>query len=223
MGLISRVSSRTYRNFKMAVHLNRVLPNAHFRKRKTWPKMAKTWFNQPAKKVARRSARAAKAARVAPRPQAGALRPVVQCPTFRYNAKQRLGRGFTKQEIVDAGLTCNEARKIGICVDKRRSNKSAEALQRNVQRLKEYRSKLVILPKSGSTDIEQNNDRVLMPVVGIPAALKVESAVISKEDQKGSVYQAFHMARANVKYAGQREKRAKAKAQAEADKAGRKK
>merc|ERR1739847_178466 len=192
MGLISRVSSRTYRNHNMAVHLNRVLPNAHFRKRKTWAKLARTWFQQPAKKVARRSARAAKAANVAPRPVAGALRPVVQCPTFRYNAKQWLGRGFTKQEIVDSGLTCNEARKIGICVDKRRRNKSTENLQRNVQRLKEYRSKLVILPKSGETDLEQNNDRVLMPVVGIPAALKVESAVISKEDQKGSVYQAFH-------------------------------
>ena len=46
----------------MAVHLNRVLPNAHFRKRKTWAKLAKTHFNQPAKKVARRAARASKAA-----------------------------------------------------------------------------------------------------------------------------------------------------------------
>merc|ERR1712187_358057 len=135
---LSRLKSNLQKD--MAVHLNRVLPTAHFRKRKTWAKLAKTWFNQPAKKVARRSARAAKAAQVAPRPVAGALRPVVQCPTFRYNAKQRLGRGFTKQEIVDAGLTCNEARKIGICVDKRRTNKSTEALQRNVQRLKEYRS-----------------------------------------------------------------------------------
>merc|ERR1739848_109013 len=223
MGLISRVSSRTYRNHNMAVHLNRVLPNAHFRKRKTWAKLARTWFQQPAKKVARRSARAAKAAQIAPRPTAGALRPVVQCPTFRYNAKQRLGRGFTKDEIVGAGMNLVEARKVGICVDKRRRNKSAENLQRNVQRLKEYKSKLVVLPRSGSTDVEQCNARVIMPVESIPGKDVVASAAISEADRKGSVYQAFHMARANAKYDGQRKKRAAAKAQAEADKAGRKK
>lgn len=89
----------------MAVHLNRVLPNAHFRKRKTWAKLAKTWFNQPAKKVARRSARAAKAAAVAPRPVAGSFRSVVQCPTFRYNAKARVGRGFSYEELKNAGMS----------------------------------------------------------------------------------------------------------------------
>merc|ERR1712226_1594920 len=128
-------SSRTYRSqqkSEMAVHLNRALPNAHFRKRKTWAKLAKTWFNQPAKKEARRSARAAKAVAVAPRPVAGSLRPVVQCPTFRYNAKARVGRGFTYDE-----------------------DKSAENLQRNVQRLKEYRQKLVVLKKGAATDVEQ--------------------------------------------------------------------
>merc|ERR1711912_101034 len=130
-----------------AVHLNRVLPNAHFRKRKTWAKLAKTWFNQPAKKVARRSARAAKAASVAPRPVAGSLRAVVQSPTFRYNAKARIGRGFTYEELKNAGLSATEAKQIGICVDSRRRNKSAENLQRNVQRLKEYQNKLVILKK----------------------------------------------------------------------------
>merc|ERR1712036_56657 len=205
MGLISRVSSRTYRNHNMAVHLNIVLPNAHFRKRKIWAKLAKTWFNQPAKKVARRNARAAKAVAVAPRPLAGALRPVVQCPTFRYNAKQRVGRGFTYDEVKGCGLSATEAKQLGICIDKRRKNKSQEALQANVQRLKQYRSKLVVLKKGASTDVEQNKDRKIMPVSN--AAGKVESAKITAEMQKGSCYQAFHMARANVKYAGQREKR----------------
>merc|ERR1711974_475048 len=204
MGLISRVSSRTYRS-EMAVHLNRVLPNAHFRKRKTWAKLAKTWFNQPAKKVARRNARAAKAVAVAPRPLAGALRPVVQCPTFRYNAKQRVGRGFTYDEVKGCGLSATEAKQLGICIDKRRKNKSQEALQANVQRLKQYRSKLVVLKKGASTDVAQNIDRKIMPVTNVVG--KVESAKITAEMAKGSCYQAFHMARANVKYAGQREKR----------------
>ena len=204
----------------MAVHLNRVLPNAHFRKRKIWPKLAKTWFNQPAKKVARRAARAAKAAQVAPRPTAGALRPVVSCCTFRYNAKVRLGRGFTKDEIVGAGMSLVDAAKVGIAIDKRRRNKSAENLQRNVQRLKEYQSKLVVMKKSASTDVEQNTARVIMPVSN---DAPVESMAIDDSMRKGSVYHAFHMARANAKYAGQRAKRAAQKAQEAADKAGRKK
>ena len=205
----------------MAVHLNRVLPNAHFRKRKTWAKLAKTWFNQPAKKVARRSARAAKAASVAPRPVAGSLRAVVQCPTFRYNAKARIGRGFTYEELKNAGLSATEAKQIGICVDTRRRNKSAENLQRNVQRLKEYQQKLVIIKKGQTSDVAQNNDRKVMPLV--KSAPKVESAKIDAEMKKGSVYQAFHMARANVKYAGQREKRAAARKAAEEEKKARKK
>merc|ERR1712226_1098775 len=170
-------SSRTYRSqqkSEMAVHLNRVLPNAHFRKRKTWAKLAKTWFNQPAKKEARRSARAAKAVAVAPRPVAGSLRPVVQCPTFRYNAKARVGRGFTYDEVKGAGMSAIDAVQLGICIDKRRKNKSAENLQRNVQRLKEYRQKLVVLKKGAATDVEQNVARKIMPVTNVPG--KVESA-----------------------------------------------
>merc|ERR1739847_15770 len=201
----------------MAVHLNRVLPNAHFRKRKTWAKLAKTWFNQPAKKVARRSARAAKAAAVAPRPVAGSLRAVVQCPTFRYNAKARIGRGFTFEELKGAGLSATEAKQIGICVDQRRRNKSAE----NVQRLKEYKGKLVILKKGAACDVEQNTERKVMALAA-PAA-KVESAKITEDMKKGSVYQAFHMARANVKYAGQRAKRRAERLAAEEEKKARKK
>ena len=205
----------------MAVHLNRVLPNAHFRKRKTWAKLAKTHFNQPAKKVARRSARAAKAAAVAPRPVAGQLRPVVQCPTFRYNARQRLGRGFTFEEVKAAGLTPTTARQIGISIDKRRRNKSAENRQRNVQRLKAYQQKIVVLKKGQSSDVEQLRSDV-MPVTPMPIA-PVESMKITDEMRKGSVYQVFRMARANAKWAGQREKRRIAREAAEQEKAARKK
>lgn len=45
------------------------------------------------------AARALKAARVAPRPTAGALRPVVHAQTVKYNNKVRLGRGFTLEEL----------------------------------------------------------------------------------------------------------------------------
>ena len=38
-------------------------------------------------------------------------------------------------------------RTIGIAIDYRRRNKSVESLQKNVQRLKEYKSKLILFPK----------------------------------------------------------------------------
>lgn len=46
-----------------------------------------------------------------------------------------------------AGIPRRFARTIGIAVDHRRKNRSAESLQANVQRLKEYRSKLILFPR----------------------------------------------------------------------------
>lgn len=73
--------------------------------------------------------RAAKAAAVAPRPTGGLLRPAVHCPTIKYNAKVRLGRGFSIEELKGAGISPKFAKTIGIAVDNRRFNKSVESLQ----------------------------------------------------------------------------------------------
>merc|ERR1712046_477950 len=124
---------------------NNMIAQEHFKK--YWQRYVKTWFDQPAKKKARRLARQKKAAAVAPRPVAGALRPVVHPPTLRYNVKVRVGRGFSLSEIKAAKLGKREARSLGIAVDHRRRNKSVEGQEANVQRLKEYRSKLVVFPK----------------------------------------------------------------------------
>ena len=91
----------------------------------------KTWFDQPARKQRRRLARKAKAVAVAPRPVAGALRPVVRCPTIKYNSKVRAGRGFTLYELKEAGINVKEARGLGIAVDTRRRNKSVSVFCRN--------------------------------------------------------------------------------------------
>lgn len=45
-----------------------------------------------------------------------------------------------------AGITPGFAQTIGIAVDRRRRNKSVEGQQENIQRLKEYRSKLILFP-----------------------------------------------------------------------------
>ena len=80
----------------MAKH-NNIIPNAHFRK--DWQRYVRTWFNQPARKKGRSDNRIKKARKVAPRPVAGNLLPVVRCPTFKYNSRVRGGRGFSLQEL----------------------------------------------------------------------------------------------------------------------------
>lgn len=121
-----------------------MVPNGHFHK--DWQSYVKTWFAQPARKQRRHQNRLKKARAVAPRPAAGPLRPVVRCPTVRYHTKVRAGRGFSLEEIKRSGLNPAFARTIGIAVDHRRKNRSLESLQQNVQRLKEYRSKLILFP-----------------------------------------------------------------------------
>merc|ERR1711935_1076580 len=101
---------------------NNVIPNNHFKK--DWQKYVRTWFNQPARKVRRRKARALKAKNTFPRPVAGALRPAVHSQTIRYNMKVRAGRGFTLDELKEAKIPAKLAPTIGIAVDHRRKNKS---------------------------------------------------------------------------------------------------
>ena len=88
----------------MPAKRNQMIPNAHFHK--DWQTYVKCWFNQPARKERRRKARAVKAAKVAPRP-VKTLRPVVRCPTYKYNIKDRAGRGFTLEELKAAGVSKN--------------------------------------------------------------------------------------------------------------------
>merc|ERR1711990_1276485 len=77
--------------------------------RKYWQRYVKTWFNQPARKASRRAARDKKAQKISPRPLAGAVRPIVHGATIKYNSKLRIGRGFSLEEIKDAGLGKAEA------------------------------------------------------------------------------------------------------------------
>ena len=81
----------------MAPKHNNMIHNNHFHKQ--WQNYVKTWFDQPGRKKRKRVARNKRALQVAPRPVAGALRPIVRCPTFKYNTKNRAGRGFTLEEL----------------------------------------------------------------------------------------------------------------------------
>eukprot|EP00605_Chrysophyceae_sp_TOSAG23-4_P001142 GSChrysophyteH1.ASY1.ANO1.1249.1 assembled CDS len=126
------------------VRHNNIIPNQHFHKK--WARRVKTWFAQPMQKKSRRDKRNAKSGAAAPAP-ADSLRPLVQCPTRRYNTKQKLGRGFTLDELRGAGINPKLAVTIGISVDHRRTNKSEESFNLNVNRLKDYKARLVVFPK----------------------------------------------------------------------------
>merc|ERR1739845_321613 len=113
-----------------------------------------------------------------------ALRPVVRGCTKRYNRKTRAGKGFTLEELAVAGISPVFAKTIGIAVDHRRSNRSIESKQANVNRLKAYQEKLVLLPRKdgkpkkggkgvladateGTDAVEQTNMRATMPIVQV--------------------------------------------------------
>jgi len=195
---------------------NNVIPNGHFHK--DWQTRVKTWFDQPGRKKSRRIARIQKAARIAPRPVDGLLRPAVRCPTIKYNTKLRSGRGFTLEELKEAGVRRKEALSIGISVDHRRRNKSQESLILNVQRLKSYRSKLIVFPKkTGKAKSGDSESTVvsaakqlhgtLFPIVQVYD--KLEARPITNEEKKFRAYETLRRKRSDGRLVGVREKRAK--------------
>ena len=138
---IRRNRNTRYLSLLLVLHAN------HFRK--DWQRRVRTWFDQPGSKVRRRQARRAKAASLGVRPLT-LLRPAVRAPTVRYNRKLRVGRGFTLAELKEAGIGRKEARGVGIVVDHRRRNLSEEGKALNIERLKAYKTKLIVFPRKAS-------------------------------------------------------------------------
>jgi len=201
---------------------NNVIPNQHFHKK--WQLHVRTWFDQPARKARRHNKRLEKAKRVGPRPVKGPLRPIVRCQTARYNMKVRAGRGFSLDEIRAAGLHPKYARTIGIAVDHRRRNKTTDAFQVNVQRLKQYLGKLILFPlnaakpkkhdaKPEETKLATQLTTKVMPVK--KRNQREKARPIGEDDLKFNAYQALRMARADARLVGIREKKAKQAAEDE--------
>ena len=121
-------------------------------------------------------------------------------------------------ELKAVGLTAKYARTIGISVDHRRQNKAQETFDANVARLQEYKSKLVIFDKktkaAEAAAYEQVSTGAVFPVV----QPSVESAPRAVEVPEQTAFRTLRLARNDKKYKGIREKRAKDKAEAEADK-----
>jgi len=81
---------------------NGMLPNMHLRK--NWKRWVRTYFDQPMAKKRRATKRAQKARKIAPRPVAGPIRPIVRCPNNRNNHRERLGRGFSLEELAVSSI-----------------------------------------------------------------------------------------------------------------------
>ncbi|KAI0204439.1 ribosomal protein L13e [Astrocystis sublimbata] len=213
----------------MAIKHNNQIQKNHFRK--DWQRRVRCHFDQPTKKIARRKARAAKAAALAPRP-VDKLRPVVRCPTAKYNRRVRSGRGFTLTELKEAGVPRLVAPTIGIAVDFRRQNLSEESLAINVARLKAYKERLIVFPRKGakhpkagdSKDIDLSSTQTVAHVnASLPIIPVAEGVSEIKKSEfpkpiEGGAFVALRKARSDARLAGRREKRAKDKAEAEANK-----
>ncbi|PYH81446.1 ribosomal protein L13e [Aspergillus uvarum CBS 121591] len=220
----------------MAIKHNNQILNQHFHK--DWQRRVRVHFDQPGRKHRRREARLAKAAAVAPRP-VDKLRPVVRCPTVKYNRRVRAGRGFTLAELKEAGIPKKLAPTIGISVDHRRVNYSKESLVANVARLKDYKARLILFPRKsgqfkkldssaeevnaakaafaeGKTEGFVTRVNPTLPIKNVSAAEAVTE--VKRDDlPKGeeAAYRRLREARSEARYKGAREKRAKAKAEEE--------
>jgi large subunit ribosomal protein L13e len=122
------------------------------------------------------------------------------------------------EEIKRSGLNRNFARTIGISVDHRRKNRSLDSLQQNVQRLKEYRSKLILFPLNSkkpwkgdsSADEVKLASQLQGPVLPIRQPARKEKARVPTEEEKSfSAFNALRKARTDARLVGIRAKRAK--------------
>ena len=121
-----------------------------------------------------------------------------------------------------SGVARKKAASIGIAVDHRRRNRCAESLQTNAQRLKVYKSKLIVFPrkagkvKAGDSEAAEcaNAQQVKGAILPMPAAFTKEKAVkITPEMIEESVFHKLRMARADYRLFGVRQKNRLAKAQ----------
>jgi len=210
----------------MAIKHNQKLLKNHFRK--DWQRYVRVHFDQAGKKKSRRDKRVAKAAKLAPRPT-DRLRPVVHCPTIKYNRRVRAGRGFSLAELKAAGIPRKYAPTIGISVDPRRQNLSEESLKANVERLQEYTKRVVVFPRrSGKTkqgdssaeDVKKAREGgPVAPLKGsflpIKNVVKIEEVKAGSEKSEENAYRKLRIARSDARLLGAREKRKKAKEEEE--------
>jgi large subunit ribosomal protein L13e len=126
-----------------------------------------------------------------------------------------------------AGIPRKLAPTIGISVDPRRANLSEEGLKANVERLKDYRKRLILFPrragkqKKGDGSAEevkaarQQKDTVSLLHTSLPITnvVKIAEGKIADHKPTENAYKTLRGARSDARLVGVRDKRAKAKAE----------
>merc|ERR1711957_94458 len=114
------------------------------------------------------------------------------------------------------GIAPKLAPTIGISVDHRRRNRCTESLKTNVNRLKLYKSKLLIFPKGSGKKCVKKGDtprselsnvaqNTLKEIIPIPkTALRIKARKITDAEKETSAYKVLKKARTNKKYLGQK-------------------
>lgn len=136
----------------------------------------------------------------------------------------------------EAGIPRKLAPTIGIPIDHRRQNLSQESLALNVARLKAYRERLILFPRRSGQhkkldsskeelkDAREHSVKRLSTVLPIDSGLGLKHGLkeIKKDDMpegvEGGAYKKLREVRSEARLIGVREKRAKAKAEAEESK-----
>lgn len=142
---------------------NHALPNNHFRKTSLKIRV----HHDPETKQRRMQEKKVQKAKAAWPMPLEKLRPVIRCPTIKYNRSERLGRGFTAAECSGAGLDYRHARRLGIAVDLRRRDSNQELLDKNVERIKTYLGKIKIYESAAEArkDGAKAYAKEIMPLV----------------------------------------------------------
>merc|ERR1711975_38418 len=106
-------------------------------------------------------------------------------------------------------------------VDHRRRNRCTESLQENVNRLKLYKSKLLVFPrKSGKKGVKQGDtpkselqnvaQNTLKEIIPVPKpALRVKARAITAKDKELNAWRAVRKQRTAAHYLGERLKKNK--------------
>ena len=106
-------------------------------------------------------------------------------------------------------------------MDHRRVNKSVESLQRNVQRLKQYKARLILFPikskKPRKGDASEEQQKLASQVTGellkvrsrAKANRKEKARKPTEQEKKSHVFHAIRKARSNLRLVGVREKKKK--------------
>ncbi|EFC47710.1 60S ribosomal protein L13 [Naegleria gruberi] len=185
---------------------NNAVPQSKWKKQ--WTNRVKLFFDGPAKAKKRQELRIKKAKNVFPRPTE-LLRPVVRLSGRRYNRRVALGRGFSVEELKQAGIPLQFAKTVGIAIDTRRKDLSEERLQANVQRLQEYKQRVVLFPRKKGTvkkgpiadaQVAKAESQVRGTVLPVKREVAVvETRDISAQEKESSAVKSIVKARKSIK------------------------